>query len=106
MEPFASTAYCLKVKRDLKLKIILCELWVKFQNWKIALELFVNYESTKYHRNSVLTTETITTVLSGQQDSIAIQLDHQRKTQILENQRRIIPIIKTIILCGRHRIPL
>ena len=78
---------------------------VKFQKWKNALERCVDHESSKYHRNSVLTAETITAVLSGKQDSIAIQLDYQKKTQILENRRRIIPIIETIILCGLQRIP-
>ena len=79
---------------------------VKFQKWKNALERFVDHESTKFHPKFVLTAETITTELSGKRDSITIQLDHQRKTQILENRRRIIPIIETIILCGRQGIPL
>ena len=61
---------------------------------------------TKYHRNSVLTAETITKVLSRKQDSIAIPLDQQRKPQILENRRRIIQIIETIINCGQQGISL
>ena len=91
MEPFGSKAGAGVGNQTLE---ALCA--VKFQKWKNALEPFVDHESTKYHRNSVSTAETITTVLSGKQDSIAIQLDHQRKTQILENRRRIIPIIKQL----------
>ena len=79
---------------------------VKFQKWKNALERFVDHEKTKYHRNSVLAAETTTKVLLGNQNSIAVQLDHQKKTQILDNRRKITPIIETIILCGRQGIPL
>ena len=77
----------------------------KFQKWKDALERFVDHQ-TIVDRNSVLTAEIITTVISGKQDSIAIQIDHRRQTQISENRRRIIPIIETNILCGRPGIPL
>ena len=45
-------------------------------------------------------------ILSGKQDSIEIQLNQQQKQTILENRRKITPIIETIILCGRQGIPL
>ena len=78
---------------------------VKFQRWKHALERFVDHENTKYHHDSVVAAETATGILFGQQESIAIQLDHQRKQQILDNRRKIAPIVETIILCGRQGIP-
>ena len=78
---------------------------VKFQRWKHALERFVDHENTKYHHDSVVAAETATAILFGQQESIAIQLDHQRKQQILDNRRKIAPIVETIILCGRQGIP-
>ena len=50
--------------------------------------------------------ETVMSILSGKQDSIEIQLNQQQKQTILENRRKITPIIETIILCGRQGIPL
>ena len=50
--------------------------------------------------------ETVMSILSGKQDSIEIQLNQQQKQTIFENRRKITPIIETIILCGRHGIPL
>ena len=79
---------------------------VKFQKWKNALERFADYESTKYHRDNVVAAETVMSILSGKQDSIEIQLNQQQKQTILENRRKITPIIETIILCGRQGIPL
>ena len=65
----------------------------------------MDHENTKYHHESVVAAETATAILFGQQESIAIQLDHQRKQQILNNRRKIAPIVETIILCGRQGIP-
>ena len=48
--------------------------------------------------------ETVMSILSGKQDSI--EINQQQKQTILENRRKIIPIIETIILCGRQGIPL
>ena len=79
---------------------------VKFQKWKNALERFADHESTKYHRDSVVAAETVMSILSGKQDSIKIQLNQQQKQTILENRKKITPIIETIILCGRQGIPL
>ena len=45
-------------------------------------------------------------ISSGKQDSIEIQLNQQQKQTILENRRKITPIIETIILCGLQGIPL
>ena len=64
---------------------------VKFQKWKNALERFVDHESSKYHRNSVLTAETITAVLSEKQDSIAIQLDHLKENTNFRKPKKDYP---------------
>ena len=101
MEPFAKTAFYLEVKQAVEL---LCA--VKFQKWKNALERFADHESTKYHRDSVVATETLTSILSGKQDSIEIQLNQQQKQTILESRRKITPIIEIIIPCCRQGIPL
>ena len=42
---------------------------------------------------------------SGKQDSVVVQLNHQAKQQILDNRRKITPIIETVIVCGRQGIP-
>ena len=78
----------------------------KVFKWKNALERFAGHESTKYHRDSVVAAETVMSIFSGKQASIEIQLNQQQKQTILENRRKITPIIETIILYGRQGIPL
>ena len=50
--------------------------------------------------------EAVLSISSGKQDSIEIQLNQQQNQTIVENRRKITPIIETIILCGLQSIPL
>ena len=75
---------------------------MKFNKWKNALERFADHESSKYHCDSVLKVECTLSIESGKQDSIAVQLNHQAKQQILDSRRKITPIIETVIFCVRQ----
>ena len=71
---------------------------MKFNKWKNALERFADHESSKHHCDSVLKAECTLSIESGKQDSVAVQLNHQAKQQILDNRRKITPIIETDLL--------
>ena len=40
------------------------------------------------------------------QDDILKQLDVKRRETVIENRKRLLPILKTVILCGRHGLSL
>ena len=60
------------------------------------------YEGSKYHSNSVVNTETTESMLLGETESVAVQLNSHAKKQISYNRRKIIPIIKTAIVYGQQ----
>ena len=45
-------------------------------------------------------------VMSGQQDSISIQINNAAKELVATNRKKLQSIIETIILCGQQNIPL
>jgi len=59
---------------------------MKFNKWKNALEHFSDHESSKNHCDSVLKAECTLSIESGKQDSVAVQLNHQAKQQVLDNK--------------------
>ena len=54
----------------------------KFCNWKNALERFVDHERSKYHRDSVVKAECTSSVVTGKQDKVAVQLNHSAKQKM------------------------
>jgi len=68
-----------------------------FNKWKDAVKTFNAHESTDYAFMSVA---------SSKQDTVALQLDKNRKLQIEENRRRIAPIVETVLFCGRQGLAL
>lgn len=77
-----------------------------FKNWKKAVENFQHHQNLQYHRTAVIKADNFFAVSSGKTASIENQVDTARARQIQANQERIIPIIKTVILCGRQGLPL
>jgi len=69
---------------------------MKFNKWKKALERFADHESSKYHCDSVLKAECTLLIESEKQDSVAVQLNHQAKQQILDNRRKITQLSKLL----------
>ena len=68
-----------------------------FNKRKDAVKTFNAHESTDYAFMSVA---------SSKQDTVALQLDKNRKLQIEENRRRIAPIVETVLFCGRQGLAL
>lgn len=77
-----------------------------FSNWKKAIEEFNKHENTNYHKMSVLNADNLLSVYNKNKDSIDVQINKSLKMEIQQNRKKIQPIIKTIILCGRQGIAL
>ena len=77
-----------------------------FTNFKHAIETFKKHEQKDYHKEAVVKMESFMKVMSGQQDSISVQINNAAKELIATNRKKLQSIIETIILCGRQNIPL
>lgn len=69
---------------------------------KLKLHLSLSYHNRAQERADLFLSQ----MKSAHRNSLINQLDVTRKQQSLDNQRRLIPIVKTIILSGRMGIPL
>jgi len=100
MGHITGAALCLEIKQVLTVGVgnqpvgALCV--IKFNTWKNAFERFADHESSKYrrHRDSVLKAESISMSSNGfrKRNSVAVQLNHEAKQQILDNRRKITPL--------------
>lgn len=77
-----------------------------FCRWKDAVEEFNGHENTSYHKDSIVEAENWLRVEKGKQPSVERQQNSALRQQITENRKSIIPIIETIIFCGRQGIAL
>ena len=77
-----------------------------FTNFKHAIEILKKHEQKDYHKEAVVKMESFMKVMSGQQDSISVQINNAAKELVATNRKKLQSIIETIILCGRQNIPL
>uniref|UniRef100_A0A2H8TYH1 Zinc finger MYM-type protein 1 n=2 Tax=Melanaphis sacchari TaxID=742174 RepID=A0A2H8TYH1_9HEMI len=81
----------------------------KFDNWKKALGskgVFEMHAKTEYHKTSQYKYDSFLAVKNNKIQSIEIQVNNALRKEIEENRKRIIPIIKTVLFCGRQGIAL
>ena len=69
-----------------------------FTNFKHAIE---KHEQKDYRKEAVVKMESFMKVMSGQQDSISVQINNAAKELVATNRKKLQSIIETIILCGR-----
>ncbi|KAL4144132.1 hypothetical protein QTP88_006359 [Uroleucon formosanum] len=77
-----------------------------FNNWKKAKEVFNKHSSLEYHKTAALKADSFLNVFSKKQKSIVDALDDDRSKQIINNRKRLLPIVECIILCGKQEIAL
>ncbi|CAI6375120.1 unnamed protein product [Macrosiphum euphorbiae] len=77
-----------------------------FNKWKHALEKFSTHEKTNYHQNSVIDFQQISSIVTGKTYPVYHQLNKTEKIQKENNRKIIIPVINSVILCGRQGIAL
>jgi len=73
-----------------------------FRNWKDALELFKRHSQCKYHIDAVSCYEYLKKEEQGNNLAVSLQINKAHSRQVKENQQILIPIIETVILCGRN----
>jgi len=78
----------------------------KHDRCKDALEDFASHQATEYHKNCVTAANNLTNVSQNKIQPIDVVLDSRMQQQIKENRNSVIPIIETVILCGRQGLPL
>ncbi|CAF3377696.1 unnamed protein product, partial [Rotaria sp. Silwood2] len=68
--------------------------------------LISRHKTNNYHKDSIINTERFISVYEGKCDGVDDLLLNKQKIEKIENRKRLIPIIKTIILCGQNNISL
>ncbi|XP_060845757.1 52 kDa repressor of the inhibitor of the protein kinase-like [Rhopalosiphum padi] len=72
--------------------------------YKDALHDFKIHMEREYHKTAIVRSLEFIKCFKGKQKPIEIQLDDQLNETVKQNKKKLIPIIKTIIFCGRHNI--
>lgn len=78
----------------------------KYNNWRKAIEDFKEHSNREYHKTCVCSADHFLEVQKNPSQSIISKLETGRVHQIEKNRKNIIPIIQTIILCGKQNISL
>lgn len=74
--------------------------------YKDALYDLKKHCEREYHKTATLRLLEFIKCFEGKQQTIEVQLDDQLNKTVEKNKKKLIPIIKTIIFCGRYNIPL
>ena len=77
-----------------------------FNNFKKMYDICDIHAERGYHKDAVAACEAFVQVMSGKQESVAIQLRDGARETIQNNRKKLHSIIETIILCGRQNIAL
>ncbi|XP_026819121.1 52 kDa repressor of the inhibitor of the protein kinase-like [Rhopalosiphum maidis] len=78
----------------------------KGSHQKKAIEKFNEHSKTEFHKSNAMRADNFVAVYSKNCQNIIQKLDSARTIQIYQNRKRLIPIIQTIIICGRQEIAL
>ncbi|XP_025192657.1 52 kDa repressor of the inhibitor of the protein kinase-like [Melanaphis sacchari] len=77
-----------------------------FIKWKDALECFKLHSNADYHKLSVIRADEFLKMMDSKKPDISIAIDSAYKNLVLENRAKLVPIIETIIFCGRQEMAL
>lgn len=83
-----------------------CFVTKAFTNYKKATDALKSHAASSYHEKSTALSESFLAVRSGSQHDIMTQLDQGLKKQAEENRKNLLPIIETILFCGRQEVAL
>lgn len=78
---------------------------VPLSSYKDALSDFQTHEKNKYHVKNFLKSENFVKNVE-KKTNVHLQIDAHLKDTIEKNRKRLVPIIKTIIFCGRQNLAL
>lgn len=88
----------------------LVKLWKEpFTRWNGASKRWQEHENAKVtniHSSSFLQLQTFMQQMEGKQQEINVAVNKAMAKQISENRKKLIPILKTVVVCGRQNFPL
>lgn len=76
------------------------------KKYKHAIELFRDHNKNEYHKLSLLKSTEFLKRYENPENKVDVLLDSKINERINENRKRLVPIVKTIILCGTENIAL
>ena len=75
--------------------------------WTSATSKYNNHmKQCGMHKHAVPAMENFLAVKRGARDAIDVRIDNARKRRIEENRQKLVPIIKSVVFCGKQTIPL
>lgn len=74
--------------------------------YKKAVEILKNHSNAEYHKRNTVLYHNFCMTHEGKANSVVASMNAAEKKTIEENRRKLIPIIKTVILCGAQNLPL
>ncbi|KAF0705946.1 zinc finger MYM-type protein 1-like, partial [Aphis craccivora] len=77
-----------------------------FRSWKKALEKFKEHQNKLYHKDAIEDAHNFRLIFENKRNDVITEIDKGRKQQQLENRRKLTPIIRAILLCGRQGLAL
>lgn len=77
-----------------------------FKKWHKAIQAFKDHEQKTYHKKSVEIALSLRAIADNKKQSVDLMVQGGANKQRLENRRRILPIIETVIFCGKQGISL
>src|SRR5206468_12388675 len=77
-----------------------------FSKFKDAITDMKKHAENQYHAFSLEKAGNLNRTSTEKVAPVDVQLDSQKQQTIASNRLRLTPIIKTIMLCARHNIPL
>lgn len=77
-----------------------------YKDWKHATTEFSYHNQCKYHIEAMSCMEYLKREHRGKQLPVNFQIDRENLKQIEANRKKLVPIIQTVIACGRNGWPL
>lgn len=74
--------------------------------WTNATEKLRKHATSQMHKNASVFADNFIRVMKSQQKSIGEQMSEAVALQVESNKKKLQPIVKTILFCGRQNIPL
>ena len=76
-----------------------------FTNWKKAIDEFNSHQTKKYHTDSLARAQSFLAISLAEMP-VNLQLDTKYKEEIEENRKLVLPVIETVMVCGRQGLSL
>ena len=78
-----------------------------FTRWNSAPKRWKDHQDlSKVHKNSVATMQLFISEMKGTRQRINVVMNEKKREMIRQNGEKLIPILKTVLLCARQNIPL